>query len=86
MRLPIILILVLSSSFAWSEAQNKSESSPKLNCFAGPLEKTFGDTKWLVYACDDSRSLAIVSAPGSPAMPFYFISNSYKIIRSMIRE
>jgi hypothetical protein len=28
---------------------------------------------WLLYSCDDGKSLVVVSAPGSPAAPFYFM-------------
>ena len=44
-----------------------------LTCKIGPTEKTYGGTKWNVYGCDDKRSVVIVTAPGNPAMPFYFI-------------
>ena len=37
------------------------------------MTKTYGGTKWLVYSCDDNRTVVIVAAPGSPAMPFYFM-------------
>lgn len=61
---------------AYSGAANstgpKPESQP-LQCEAGPLKKTFGKTPWLVYGCADGRSLVAVSAPGNPAMPFYFM-------------
>jgi len=43
-----------------------------LNCKTGPVEKTYGSTKWLVYSCGDARTLVFVSAPGSAAFPFYF--------------
>jgi hypothetical protein len=45
---------------------------PQLECKIGPLTKVYGGTTWLVYSCDDDRSIVIVSAPGSPAAPFYF--------------
>jgi hypothetical protein len=45
--------------------------SPK--CETGPVSKTYGSNAWLVYSCDDAKSIAIVSAQGNPAMPFYFI-------------
>jgi hypothetical protein len=32
----------------------------------------YGGTKWLVYGCDDKKGLVVVTAPGNPAMPFYF--------------
>ncbi|AXQ29742.1 hypothetical protein D0B54_14135 [Solimonas sp. K1W22B-7] len=41
-------------------------------CNRGPLRKTYGSTPWLVYGCTDGQTLVIVSAPGSPAMPFVF--------------
>ena len=43
------------------------------NCNIGPANKTFGGAPWYVYACDDGRTVAIVSAPGSRAMPFLFV-------------
>jgi hypothetical protein len=49
-------------------------SAPKLTCDRGPLaDKTYGGTAWNVYGCNDNRSVAIVSAAGNPAMPFYFL-------------
>ncbi|MGO4549537.1 hypothetical protein AB4059_00315 [Lysobacter sp. 2RAF19] len=39
----------------------------------GPLHKTYGETAWLVYACNDARSVVIVSDEGSPAFPFVFM-------------
>lgn len=45
----------------------------ELNCNRGPLTKTFGGTQWLVYGCDDNASVVVITAPGNPAMPFYFI-------------
>src|ERR1700722_9045111 len=47
-------------------------ASPTLNCKIGPIENIYGGTKWLVYGCDDKASVVVVTAPGNPAMPFYF--------------
>ena len=47
-------------------------ANQNLNCKIGPTEKSFGGTKWLVYGCDDKASVVVVTAPGNPAMPFYF--------------
>jgi|SRR6516165_7920138 hypothetical protein len=44
-----------------------------LNCKTGPTTKTYGKTQWLVYSCDDGRSVAIITAPGNPGTPFYFV-------------
>ena len=32
----------------------------------------FGNSPWLVYSCQDKRTVIIVSAPGNEARPFYF--------------
>jgi hypothetical protein len=44
-----------------------------LQCDIGPINKVFGSVPWLLYSCDDGKSLVVVSAPGSPAAPFYFM-------------
>jgi hypothetical protein len=44
-----------------------------LQCDVGPVTKVFGSVPWLVYSCNDASSVVLVSAPSSPAMPFYFI-------------
>jgi len=57
-----------------SSAVGEDASTPEpLKCDTGPVARTYGKTQWLVYSCDDQRSVVIVSAPGSPAAPFYFI-------------
>ena len=48
-------------------------AQPKLNCHVGPITKSYGGTDWLVYSCDDQRSVVFMAAPSSPATPFYFI-------------
>jgi hypothetical protein len=49
-----------------------ANAAPPLNCDVGPVAKVFGSVPWLVYSCNDASSVVLVSAPGSPAMPFYF--------------
>jgi hypothetical protein len=49
-----------------------ANAAPPLNCDVGPVTKVFGSVPWLVYSCNDASSIVLVSAPGSPAMPFYF--------------
>ena len=44
-----------------------------MQCNVGQIEKMYGGTKWIVSSCDDGKSIVFVSAPGNPAMPFYFI-------------
>lgn len=56
------------------EAAAQGPSQPKLICDRGPYaSKTFGGTQWQIYGCNDNRSVAIVTAPGNPAIPFYFL-------------
>jgi hypothetical protein len=57
-----------------AESLAQGPSQPKLDCERGPFgTKTFGGTSWQVYGCNDNRSVALVTAPGSPALPFYFL-------------
>jgi hypothetical protein len=44
-----------------------------LQCDFGPITKVFGSVPWLLYSCDDGKSLVLMSAPGSAAAPFYFM-------------
>ena len=66
-----ILATLLLAAF---EAGAQGPSQPKLVCDRGPFStKTFGGTPWQIYGCNDNRSVAIVTAPGNPAIPFYFL-------------
>ncbi|MFC5571570.1 hypothetical protein ACFPN1_16035 [Lysobacter yangpyeongensis] len=73
MRFLMTTFLALAASTSWAAAPTEAERPPDLNCDVGPLHKTYGKTAWLVYACNDSRSVVIVSDKGNPALPFYFI-------------
>jgi hypothetical protein len=46
---------------------------PKVSCTEGPVPAEFGALTWLAYACDDGRSVALVSSPGNRAAPFSFV-------------
>jgi hypothetical protein len=50
-----------------------SASAQTMKCETGPIEKTYGSGQWFIYSCDDAKSIVAVSAPGNPAMPFYFM-------------
>ena len=65
----VLVLATLASVTAHGE-----EAAPKqvLRCEFGPLPKTYGETSWLVYSCDDGQSVLIVAEPGSPAAPFMF--------------
>ena len=49
-----------------------------LKCEIGPVTKTYGNTPWLVYSYDDNQTVVVISAPGNPAMPFYFMFSRHK--------
>jgi hypothetical protein len=49
-----------------------AEDEDSFECNIGPVTKTYGQTQWLVYSCNDDKTLVVVSAPGNPATPFYF--------------
>ena len=68
---PYLLLLGLLVSSA--PAVRAADGPQSLQCITGPVQKTYGGTPWLIYSCGDGQSLVIVSAPGSPAAPFYFI-------------
>jgi hypothetical protein len=59
-----LLFLILAAPFVVAAAP--------LQCDIGPITKVFGSVPWLLYSCDDGKSLVVVSAPGSQAAPFYF--------------
>lgn len=64
----VLLCIGLSIAPAFAEEGHP----PPLKCEVGPLKRTYGQTPWLVYACEDGRSIVVVTDTGSPAMPFYF--------------
>jgi hypothetical protein len=53
-------------------ANSKGGLTPRapVRCDIGPITKTYGDGPWLVYACDDSHSVMLISA--NPAQSFQF--------------
>lgn len=52
----------------------QAESKPApMKCDIGPIERDFGGTHWIVYSCEDGKSVVAVSAANSPAAPFVFI-------------
>lgn len=71
MKLPIgaLGVLLLASAPAYAAGS----ATPNLRCETGPVNRKFGNTDWLVYSCDDGRSMVVVSADKNPATPFYFV-------------
>jgi hypothetical protein len=60
-------LLVLAATPALALDPKAPES-----CAAGPVEKTYGGTTWLVASCSDGKSLVFVAKDGSKAAPFEF--------------
>ncbi|UCH49965.1 MAG: hypothetical protein JSU95_09535 [Betaproteobacteria bacterium] len=65
-------VLLLTIFVSVPASGDEPVSGAPLKCEVGPIEKTYGKTQWLVYGCDDERSVVIVAAPLSPARPFVF--------------
>jgi hypothetical protein len=72
-RPSLISTVFLATVFTSAISEEAASKPQPLKCDVGPIDKTYGKTQWLVYSCDDKRSFVIVSAPGNPAMPIYFI-------------
>ena len=51
---------------------DETATGSTLVCDVGPIRQTYGETEWLVYSCNDERSVVIASPAGSPAHPFVF--------------
>jgi hypothetical protein len=69
----ISLVLMLSSLGLPSAVSSAVSSSSERSCTLGPVTKHYGGSAWLVYGCDDGKSVVLVFAPGSAAFPFVFI-------------
>jgi hypothetical protein len=65
------LLLVAAASLLPVSAQ-ASSAAPKMKCVTGPVAKQYGKTPWLVFGCDDGKSVLIVSAPANKAVRFRF--------------
>jgi hypothetical protein len=82
---PLVLICALlwTTALTLLPAVSEEPKAQQLQCAIGPINKTYGKTQWLVYSCADSRTLVIVTAPGNPGMPFYFMfsprENGYQL-------
>lgn len=68
-----LISLFLFTACLCPNARAQEPAQAPLDCSAGALTKSFGAVPWLVYACSDNTSVVVMSAPGSPAAPFYFM-------------
>jgi hypothetical protein len=59
--------------FGFALAADSAAQDAPLQCNIGPVTKIYGAAPWLVYSCNDAKSVVVISAPGSAASPFYFI-------------
>lgn len=50
-----------------------ARDTPKLECKTGPIERTFGGSRWNIFSCNDEKTLVVLSVPESRAAPFYFV-------------
>jgi hypothetical protein len=67
-------LLLPALLLASTETMAQGPSEARIICDRGPFgSKTYGGTAWDIYGCNDSRSVAVVTAPGNPALPFYFL-------------
>ena len=73
MRLLTYAIAALAGWLPMQAYSQTQQATPTLNCKTGPVDKTYGGTKWLVYSCDDNRTVVIVAAPDSSPSSFYFM-------------
>jgi hypothetical protein len=76
--LALICALLLATALTLLPAASEERKAQQLKCDIGSVSKTYGKTQWLVYSCDDSRTVVIVAAPGNPAMPFYFMFSPHE--------
>ena len=71
MRWQLLTLALAFSPVVSGQAPDQTASS--VSCMIGPLTKTIGGNAWLVYACTDGKSLAVVSTPDAAPTWFYFV-------------
>jgi hypothetical protein len=67
---------LLSVAMAFStvvSGQVPDQTAAPVSCMIGPLTRTIGGNSWLVYACADGKSIAVVSTPEVAPNWFYFV-------------
>lgn len=67
-------LLSLSAFGGLQAAAEEPDEAKALNkCDIGPTIKTYGQSKWLVFSCDDDKTLLVLAAPDNPVKPFMFV-------------
>jgi len=70
----VVFFAIFLTSFAFAQQVSQGATAAPMDCFAGPLKRTFAAGKWLVYGCNDGRSLVVVTADANqPAGAFYLL-------------
>ena len=63
----------LAADAAQSSAETEA-AGRNVRCKTGPVVKQLGGTYWIVFSCDDSKSLIFLSDQRNPAFPFMFVA------------
>ena len=71
MRWQLLTVALAFSPVVCGQAPDQTGAAH--SCAIGPLTKTIGGNAWLVYACTDGKSLAVVSTPNVAPTWFYYI-------------
>lgn len=72
MKLAAAFLLALATSWlSGATSAIAADAKPQLHCITGPVEKTYGGSKWLVHSCTDGKSLVFTAQAGAAA-PFEF--------------
>ena len=73
MRIGLRARLVIVTMCAWSTLIAEEPDEGFVACNIGPVVRVFGGNEWNIFSCTAPDQLVVVSAPGNPAMPFYFV-------------
>jgi hypothetical protein len=68
----VIALMAAHIPAALAQTSKLTATATLTNCGVGPITKVWGEVPWLVYSCDNERSIVIIAAPGSPAEPWVF--------------
>jgi hypothetical protein len=64
-------VAIFFTAACFAGAAVAADAKSELHCITGPVEKSYGGSKWLVHSCSDGKSL-VFTAQAGPAAPFEF--------------
>lgn len=67
---PLNKSIVNNDNSNTNNSNNNTGKAPR--CSIGPVKKSYGGHNWIVYSCDDSKTLIVLASPSNPAVPYYF--------------